>query len=115
VSLSRIPENLKSGRNRIQVVHRGERRTKAIYSIKCIAVLLIALVIGFGMGYWVLPKELNVLTEEQVRQIVRERPGSMRLEMRPETVEFLDLFLSLREGKRVWIVEYECEGRSVAS
>ncbi|MDH5687746.1 MAG: hypothetical protein OEZ48_07790 [Candidatus Bathyarchaeota archaeon] len=97
----------------MEVVHKGERRTKAIYSIKCIAVLLIALAIGFGLGYWVLPKEPNVLTEEQVRQIVRERPGSMHLEVRPETVKFLDLFLSLREGKMVWIVEYKCEGRSI--
>jgi hypothetical protein len=112
VSLGRIPRNLKSGRNIIQIVDRRERRTKAIYSVKCIAVLLIALVIGFGIGYWVLPKEPNVLTEEQVRQIVRERPGSMHLEVRPETVEFLNLFLGLREGKMVWIVEYECEGRS---
>ena len=69
--------------------------------------------IGFGIGYWIIPKEPNMLTEEQVRQIVREHPGSMHLEVKPETIEFLDLFLSLTEGKTVWIVEYQCEGRSV--
>ncbi len=41
-------------------------------SVEFVALLLIALVIDFGIGYWLLPKQPDVLTEQQVGLIIRE-------------------------------------------
>ena len=82
---------------------------------RLVVVLLVALVIGLGIGYWILPKEPNVLTDEQVRQRIRKWPcgTDIHLEVKPETIEFLNLSLDFREGKKVWVAEYECEARSI--
>ena len=82
---------------------------KRTYFIFAVAGLLIGLLIGYGL----LSKEPGILAEEQIRQIVRERPGSMHLDVKPETVEFVNLSLEFREGRRVWVVDYECEGRTI--
>ena len=79
----------------------------------CLLFAVAGLLIGFAMGYGLLPKEPGILSEGQIRQIIMERPGSMHLEVKPETVEFVNLSLEFREGRRVWVVDYECEGRPI--
>ena len=73
--------------------------------------VLVGLLVGFMIGYGLIPKEPAILTEEQIRQIIRENPGDRLVAARPETVEFLNLSLGFTEGRRVWVVEYECEAR----
>jgi len=67
----------------------------------------------------------QVLTEEEVRRLIMEHPGAIHFEVRPETIEFLSLELMPIEESplaeeigemenfpdKVWVVEYECEGR----
>lgn len=85
-----------------------------------VAALVLGLIIGLGIGYG-FPYEAGILTEQEVHEIIREHPGSriggedpyrMDLEVKPETIWFLSLSFDFREGKRVWVVEYECAGRS---
>ena len=87
---------------------KGLKRTIPIW-------VLAGLLVGFIIGYGLIPKEPGILTEEQVRQIIRENPGDRLVAARPETVEFLNLSLGFTEGRRVWVVEYECEGRFLIS
>ena len=56
-----------------------------------------------GTGYG----EPNVLTEEQIRQIIREHQYA-RFQVKPETI--MDRSLQLLHDK-VWVVEYGCEAR----
>ncbi|MCW4027036.1 MAG: hypothetical protein NWE76_06105, partial [Candidatus Bathyarchaeota archaeon] len=44
-------------------------------------------------GYGLFPKEPGILSEEQIRQIVIERPRSIHLEVKLETVEFVKISL----------------------
>jgi len=78
---------------------------------KWMIVFSIGLAVVFGIGYGLIPKETGVLTEQQIRQIIREHPGNGQLEVKPETIVFQNLALEFVEGKRVWVAEYECEGR----
>jgi len=67
----------------------------------------------------------QVLTEDEVRRLITEHPGALHLEVKPETIEFLSLELVPIEESplaeeigemenlpdKVWVVEYECDGR----
>jgi len=67
----------------------------------------------------------QVLTEEEVRRLITEHPSEPHFEVRPETIEFLSLELVPIEESplaeeigemenlpdKVWVVEYECDGR----
>jgi hypothetical protein len=68
----------------------------------------------------------QVLTEEEVRQLILERPGGLHFEVKPETIQFLSLeLLPIEESPlagevdkgelpdKVWVVKYECEGRTI--
>jgi len=75
-----------------------------------LAALVLGLIIGLGLGY-AFPIEAGILTEQQVRETIRQSPGWEDLDVKPETIRFLSLSLGLREGERVWVAEYECAGR----
>lgn len=77
-----------------------------------LAALVIGLVIGLGLGYGFPYEKPGILTKEQVRQAIRERPGGKDLDVKPETIRFLSLSLDSTQGEPIWIVEYECVGRS---
>ncbi|MDH5363216.1 MAG: hypothetical protein OEW84_07875 [Aigarchaeota archaeon] len=76
-----------------------------------VAALVLGLIIGLGIGY-AFPYEAGILTEQQVRQTIRQSPDIEDLEVKPETIRFLTMSLEFRERERVWVVEYECAGRS---
>lgn len=111
----------------------GVARTKGKLG-KCewVIGLLIGFAVGFGIGYAVIPKggerKANVLSEEEVRRLITEHPGMMHFEVKPGTVKFRSVELVPVEETRsiyweikrmnsttvpdkVWVVEYECEGR----
>ena len=67
----------------------------------------------------------QVLTEDEVRRLITEHPSALHLEVKPETIKFLSLELVPIEESplaeeigemenlpdKVWVVEYECDGR----
>lgn len=69
-----------------------------------LAALAIGLIIGWGLGYAVPNERPSILTEEEVRQTVRES-CSQNLRVDPETIEFLSLHLI---DEQAWLVEYRC-------
>jgi len=71
----------------------------------------------------------DILTIDEVRHLVSERPGSMHFEVKPETINITSIILvskndpSITESThqnttdlpdRLYVVEYECQGRASA-
>ena len=94
---------------------------------KRIAVVILITVVSATVAAWVILSRpaRPVLTEEEVRLLITEHPSGMHFEVKPETIEFLSAELvpieesPLTEDikkrelpEKVWVVEYECDGRA---
>jgi len=94
---------------------------------KRVAVVILIGIVSAAVAVWAILSRpaRQVLTEEEVRRLITEHPGILHLEVKPETIEFLSLRLVPIEESplgedikkienlpdKVWVVEYECEGR----
>ncbi len=90
-------------------------------------VLLIGLIIGFGLGYSLIPKgrktvAWRVLSVEEVRQLtLKNLDVWMGLELKPETLGFISLNLVQKakvwvgEKPLAWVVEYRCDARGTGT
>lgn len=94
---------------------------------KRVAVVIFIAIVSAAVAAWAISSRpaRQVLTEEEVRRLIREHPGDIHFEVKPETIEFLYLELVPIEESplaeeisemenlpdKVWVVEYECDGR----
>ena len=97
---------------------------------KKLAVVILIAVVSAAVAAWAILSRSarQALIEEEVRRLVTEYPSAMHFEVKPETIEFLSLELvpveesplaeAIKINKnisdKVWMVEYECEGRVIS-
>lgn len=114
---------------------------KMVGGQKRVAVVILITIVSAAVVAWVISSlpARQVLTEEEVRQLILEHPSTMHFEVKPETIELLSVELVLVEESpliadanktiiyedseeidyletlpdKVWVVEYECEGRGM--
>lgn len=94
---------------------------------KRVAFVILIAVVSAAVAAWVISSRTSrqVLMDEKVRQFIIEHPSGIHFEAKPETIKFLSAELVpveesplatediyIRElPDKVWVVEYECEGR----